>query len=792
MNRAEKRHKKQLARNAAKRGRASHGQPISGNLALDPSGLVNQAMRLHMAGRIQQAEAIYGQVLAADPGHADANHLMGGLAHQKGDLDEAEALMSRAIAAAPHEPLYHFNLGNVYQGLARLDDAAASYRRAVTLNPGYAEALNNLGLVLVLRGNFNGAVASFNEALAVRPDWAEVQASCGDTLYQLGLMDAAVASYRKALAGLPDHGVIHSNLGSALVELRQYQGAAACFEQAVALTPNFAEAHGKLAAVYQNLGRLDDAVDSCRKALVRRPDSAELHGNLGNMFQRLGRLGDAADSYRAALAIEPGFTVVWNNLRSTLKALEFDPGDDAEADRAAGHGLGPVHGDHGQFRLFEHYLDKFRPHRADASFQSAMASLPAMLNRPLLVDQRRGDTGESSELADQLVAMLHFGRSGTGLIHSLLDGHRDISTLPSIYFRGYFNPDVWAPMTADGWRATVDRFIDMYDVLFDATSGKSTPGVILENNTFLGVKEGMTTVGENRDECLTVDRDIFRAEMLRLMERHREIGPKTFFLIIHAAHEKAIGAADRKHTVFYHIHNPDDVATLNFLRCAPDARLMMMVREPLQSLESWLRTSVQDNDYHTAVDQIMKMLFGIDQIPFRTQDSVGLRLEDLKRRPEETMAALCAWMGVEETPSLYEMSAQGKKWWGDPSSPGFAAGEQMSPFDGAAIQRPVGAILSEADQFVLGTLFYPFSVRFGYREADPAAFKCDLASIRPLLDRMLDFDATMADQLGTSHDQFMASGAFRLLHASLIDRWSVLDELGDYPGLLTPLEVAGP
>ena len=36
----------------------------------------------------------------------------------------------------------------------------------------------------------------------------------------------------------------------------------------------------------------------------------------------------------------------------------------------------------------------------------------------------------------------------------------------------------------------------------------------------------------------------------------------------------------------------------------------------------------------------------------------------------------------------------------------------------------------------------------------------------------------------------MASGAFRLLHASLIDRWAVLDEFGDCPGLLTPLEIA--
>jgi tetratricopeptide (TPR) repeat protein len=789
MNRAEKRHQHKLARKAAKRDRAaqpvSHGHATNGNLALDPSGLVDQGMRLHMAGRIQEAEAIYRQVLAMEQDHADANHLLGGLAHQMGNLALAEDLMSRAIATAPNEPLYHFNLGNVYQGQAQLDDAAASFRRAVTLNPGYAEAHNNLGLVFAEQGQMEGAAASFDKALAARPGWAEVHASRGNALYKLGLMEAAAASYRKALAGMPHNVEIHSNLGSALKELGQYDVAALCFEQAVALKPEIAEAHGKLAVTFENLGRLDDAADSCRTALALKPDSAELHGNLGNVLQRMGRLEDAAASYRAALAIEPDFAIVWNNLKSTMKALEFGAGK-------ADSGLGPVDGDGGQFRLFEHYLDKFRPHEAGHSFKTAMAALPPALDRPLNIDGGKGDADNPSPLADQLIGLLHFGRSGTGLLHSLIDNHPDISTLPSIYLRGFFNADVWAPLTAQGWRATPDNFMAMFDVLFDANSGKPTPGIMLEKNTYLGVKEGMTTLGENRDESLSVDRELFRAETLRLMEQRREIDPKTFLLIVHAAYEKALGSATHKHTTFYHIHNPDDFAKLNFLRCAPDARLVMMVREPLQSCESWLRATVENNDYATAVDQIIAMFFAVDQIPFRTQDAVGVRLEDLKSRPEATMAALCAWMGVTETPSLYEMTAQGMKWWGDPSSPDFEAGRQMSPFGGVTMKRRVGEIFSDSDQLVLGTLFYPFSVRFGYRDDDPAAFKRNLAAIRPSLDLMLDFETAMADRAETGHDQFMASGAFRLLHASLIDRWSILDEFGDYPGLLTPLEITGP
>ena len=43
-------------------------------------------------------------------------------------------------------------------------------------------------------------------------------------------------------------------------------------------------------------------------------------------------------------------------------------------------------------------------------------------------------------------------------------------------------------------------------------------------------------------------------------------------------------------------------------------------------------------------------------------------LEDLKKF-QKNLPALCKWMGIKENECLYEMTMQGKKWWGDPSSP---------------------------------------------------------------------------------------------------------------------------
>ena len=54
------------------------------------------------------------------------------------------------------------------------------------------------------------------------------------------------------------------------------------------------------------------------------------------------------------------------------------------------------------------------------------------------------------------------------------------------------------------------------------------------------------------------------------------------------------------------------------------------------------------------------MLFGIDNIIYHRQNSIGVRLEDLKENPRKTIPAL--WMGIEENESLYEMTAQGARW----------------------------------------------------------------------------------------------------------------------------------
>jgi hypothetical protein len=214
----------------------------------------------------------------------------------------------------------------------------------------------------------------------------------------------------------------------------------------------------------------------------------------------------------------------------------------------------------------------------------------------------------------------------------------------------------------------------------------------------------------------------------------------------------------------------------------------MMVREPIQTCESWVRNSFHNNEYADISTKIITMLFEIDNIIYFKQKAVGVRLEDLKESPQKTIPALCDWLGIKETESLYEMTAQGKKWWGDPGSPDFKK-DGMEPFGKTSIERELGSIFTENDQFILRTLFYPFSVRFGYAEQNVEQFKADLKAIRPMLDKMFDFEVRMAQRMRKDAEQFMKSGYYLYLRSGLIDRWNMLAKCHTYPNMIKPLQI---
>jgi len=703
--------------------------------------------------------------------------------YSQGQVQEALSASETLIKDYPNTPLLYNISGVCHKALGQLDAAVKSYEKALSIKPHSAETHYNLGNTLKELGQLNAAVKSYEKALSIKPDLAEVHSNLGVALKELGQLDAAVKRYEQALAIKPDFAEVHSNLGVALKELGQLEAAVKSYEQALAINPDYAEAHSNLGNILKELGQLEEAVKNYKRALTIKPGYADAHYNLGHTLKELGQLEAAVKCYEQALAIKPDYAEAWNNVFSTAKALDLSTTKNTwldsykkKLDAAVVKSI--------YFRILEYRLNAFTPHSVDGFFNHAVNALPLKTSEQIQNPSPIHQNKKPSSLSNNMIALIHFGRSGTGLLHSLIDNHPEISTLPSIYFSEYYNEEVWGKLITQGWDKIPENFIKQFAVLFDARSSVPVPSVDkpLVN---LGQKEGMANVGVNRDEVLTIDQSYFCTALQKLMADYPSLTPQTFFTLVHAAYEKTLNKSSKKQSIFYHIHNPSTYAKLNFLRYNPEAKLLMMVREPLQSCESWVKKVIKESSESTH-NRIVTMLFDIDQIAFRKQDSIGVRLEDLKTLPETTMAALCDWMGVQENPTLYEMTAQGKKWWGDPSSPDYEK-EGMLPFSNSNIKRPVGSVFSEQDQFILRTLFYPFSVRFGYAEENLEQFKADLKSIKLLLDKPFGFQEKLAENLNQDLDTITRSGSALYFRAALHDRWAVLNEFNDYPHILKPL-----
>lgn len=121
-------------------------------LTIDQAMLV--ALRNFQAGRVQQAEDLYRQIIGYVPDHPQAWNNLGIILREQGRLDEAIEAFTRSLSIQPNAPNSLANLGNALGELGQFDQAISIYRQALALAPDAASVHHRLGLRLLLK-DFN-------------------------------------------------------------------------------------------------------------------------------------------------------------------------------------------------------------------------------------------------------------------------------------------------------------------------------------------------------------------------------------------------------------------------------------------------------------------------------------------------------------------------------------------------------------------------------------------------------------------------------------------------------------
>jgi len=204
------------------------------------------ATQYHQAGDLPRAEALYQQILQAEPRHSQALHFLGVLAAQHGQYEKALELVSQAIDLDSQVANFYNSLGNIYLNCYQPQAAQTCFQKTLELDPSFFEAYNNLGNVLSDLGSLSEARVCYQQAIALNPHFTEAYTNLGKVLNDLHFPTQAFACFQRALLLNPNYADTYGHLGNLLFERNQFTEAIRCYQQALALKPSLILAHHNL------------------------------------------------------------------------------------------------------------------------------------------------------------------------------------------------------------------------------------------------------------------------------------------------------------------------------------------------------------------------------------------------------------------------------------------------------------------------------------------------------------------------------------------------------------------
>ena len=282
--------------------------------------LFKQAVSLHQAGKLVEAERLYGQVLTAERRNFPAQYMLAALLYQQQRQPAALRAVESALRLNPDAgealALHSVLLLNAGQH----GKALASLSKVVAREPGNAEAWHNRGVILAELRRLEEAVDSFDKALAIQST-AEAWTNRGAALLNLMRLEEALCSFDKALAIKPAFVGALYNRGNALMELERYPEAVAAFDNMLVQAPNSFEAWNNRGAALHEIKRFADSLESYDRAVKIRPGYVPAWTNRGKVLRNLERFDDALASYDKALAIASDNLQAWHARATTLRTM---------------------------------------------------------------------------------------------------------------------------------------------------------------------------------------------------------------------------------------------------------------------------------------------------------------------------------------------------------------------------------------------------------------------------------------------------------------------------------------
>jgi tetratricopeptide (TPR) repeat protein len=273
--------------------------------ARDPQKLFEAGETALHAGRLDDAERAFRQVLTINPGVAGAYANLGVVQMRRKQWPQALEMLHKAEKLAPEITGIRLNIGLAYFRQNDFLRAIRPFESVVQQSPDSYQARYLLGLCYFFNDRWTDTIG------ALEPLWGKAS----DQLNYLYVLEHAAdkaknpALEEKAAARLVEIGEgspeFHLLMGKAHINRGEYDDAVKELEAGAQADPKLPFVHFNLGLAYVHEQDYDRARDEFHKDIVLEPDVPFSYEQLGSLESTAGNEDEAANNYRTALKLDP-------------------------------------------------------------------------------------------------------------------------------------------------------------------------------------------------------------------------------------------------------------------------------------------------------------------------------------------------------------------------------------------------------------------------------------------------------------------------------------------------------
>ena len=202
--------------------------------------LFNKAKKLHINGKIKDAQVIYLQLLKTNSKNSNLLFLLG----------------------TSYVQLKDFQKGKKFLNLS------------ININNNFPESFNSRGIIFAEEGDYLNAIKDYDKALSLKQDYYDAHLNKAVALKNVSKLNEAIKYLEICIKLNPSDCKIYNNLGNIFNSLKKYTHARDNYTKAINLNKNFAEA-------YSNRGELLQLhFDDCENAIQDYDIALKINKNL--------------------------------------------------------------------------------------------------------------------------------------------------------------------------------------------------------------------------------------------------------------------------------------------------------------------------------------------------------------------------------------------------------------------------------------------------------------------------------------------------------------------------------